>query len=169
MTAEELLTRAEVLGVSVQADGSELVLRYRGGLPADLVDELRAHKAEVLAFLVGDIDDSPVACRGCAAAIPAGTTLCVECGSARSPLVRYALELCMLSEERSLRGRTLSALDKVQYPKLRLRDGRTVGPGLLAWCPVLREGNSRTLRSILKLLQREGEGAAGDGATDTRR
>jgi hypothetical protein len=156
MTAEELLTRAEVLGVSVQADGSELVLRYQGGLPADLVAELRAHKAEVLALLVGKVNDCPVACRGCAALIPAGTTLCVDCGSARSPLVQYAIELYALSEERSLRGQALVALDKRRYPRLRLRDGRTVGPGLLAWCPVLREGNLDTFRSILMLVEAGG-------------
>jgi TubC N-terminal docking domain len=154
MKAEQLVTRAEALGVSLSADGAELVLRHQGSLPRELVDELRAHKTEVLAFLEGEVDDSPAVCRGCAALIPAGTTLCVECGSARSPLVHYALELCALSEERSLRGRALAALDKVRYPKLRLHDGRIVGPGLLAWCPVLREGNTETFRNILKLVER---------------
>jgi hypothetical protein len=160
MTAQELLSKAEVLGVSVKADGSELVLRYQGGLPDDLVEELRAHKAEVLAFLAREFDDDEaVACRGCACAIPSGTTLCEDCGSARSLLVRYALELSALTEQRSLRGRALAALDRSGYPGLRLPHGRRVGPGLLAWCPVLREGNPRTLRSILKLVQRAEEGA----------
>jgi hypothetical protein len=160
MTAQELLNRAEVLGVSVQADGSELALRYQGGLPAGLVDELRTHKADVLAFLAGEVDDGVVACRGCAVPVRAGTTLCAGCGSARSPLIHHALELCALSEERSLRGRALAALDKRRYPRLRLRRGRAVGPGLLAWCPVLRDGNVHTFRRILELVDSVPPGSA---------
>jgi len=158
MNAAELLSRIEALGVSVKVDAGDLILRFDVEPPGELVQELREHKAEVLSYLnqsrEQNLDDDPVSCRGCATLIPAGTTLCVECGSARSPLVRYAVQLGGLAEERTLRGRALLALDKRRYPKLKLPDGRTVGPGLLAWCPILRDGNAASFRDILKLITR---------------
>ena len=156
MNAIDVLAQAEAQGISVGADGADLVLRYDAELPEDLVRGLRRHKAEVMAFLCApdDRDNDPVACRGCAAVIPVGTTLCIECGSKRSPLVRYALELSALAEERTLRGLTLTALDRRRYPRLRLPDGRSVGPGLIGWCPTLRDADAETLRSILRLTGR---------------
>ncbi len=157
MNASELLSRAGALGVSVRADGGELVLRYRGSLPDDLVNQLRQYKSELLMLLshqeeAGAGADS-VACRGCAAIIPAGTTLCIECGSAHSPLIKFAIQLGDLARQRTLRGRALVVLDGRRYPKLRLRDGRTVGPGLLPWCPVLREADTETLQNIVELAE----------------
>jgi hypothetical protein len=48
MTAEELLAEVQALGVAVHADGD--VLRFRPGsaIPPTLVEELRAHKPELL-------------------------------------------------------------------------------------------------------------------------
>ncbi|MPZ47891.1 MAG: hypothetical protein GEU75_00995 [Dehalococcoidia bacterium] len=163
---------AEIIA-RVQAHGGELTpladgnIRYRG---APLTNELRTllheNKAPLIEAL-GHQDDKreavesdlsshdPVACRGCAALIPAGTTLCADCGSKHSPLIRYALELSAVSEERTLRGRTLIALDLRRYPRLELPDGQLVGPGLIAWAPVLREANKYTLQAILRVATRE--------------
>ena len=155
MNALDLLSRAEALGASVKAEGNELVLRSRTNLPAELLDDLRRNKADVLAVLIAlnaaDPAIHPTACRGCARVIPAGTTLCVECGSARSPLVRHAVELSTLAKERTLRGLALVALDKLRYPRLRLPTGETVGPGLISWCPVLRAASASTLTAVLQL------------------
>ena len=141
------------LGVTLHADGADLVLRYKNDPPEDFVQELREHKPELIALLTAAPEDSPAACRGCAGLIPAGTTPCANCGSAQSPLVRYALELSALTEERTLRGQAIIALDSRRYPKLRLPDGRIVGPGLIPWCPVLREGKAATFRAILRLVE----------------
>jgi hypothetical protein len=48
MTAEQLLAEVEALGVTVDLDGD--VLRFRPGssIPSRLVDELRAHKPELV-------------------------------------------------------------------------------------------------------------------------
>ena len=159
MTPHELLSKAQARGVSVEADGPDLVLRSEAGVPEELVEEMRRSKADLLRLLIAEqeVDDyanDPIACRGCAEVIPGGTTLCVACASSHSPLVRYALELSALTEERTLRGRALGALDRRRYPKLVLPGGSTVGPGLLAWCPVLREGNAATFRAVLKLVER---------------
>jgi hypothetical protein len=154
MTAEEVLTRAQALGVTVSVDGPDLVVRCEAGLPTDLVEELRQHKSELLFLLANDPDDDPVCCRGCAEVIPAGTTLCVECGSARSPLVRYAVELSALAAEKTLRGQALVALDRRRYPKLTLSGGHSIGPGLIAWAAVLRDAKAPTLRRIIALAER---------------
>jgi hypothetical protein len=160
--AKELLTRAEALGISVHVEGQDLVLRRDGGLPAGLLKEMRRHKPEVVAFLGTIASGGDVTCRGCAASIPVGTTLCAACGRATSPLVRFAVELGDLTRERSLRGQALCALDQRRYPRLDLSDGRKVGPGLLAWCPVLREAGSSQLREIVGLAQASGEGGPTD-------
>ena len=48
MTAEDLLAEVEALGVTVQLDGD--ILRFRPGssIPRTLIDELRAHKPELV-------------------------------------------------------------------------------------------------------------------------
>lgn len=48
MTAEELLAEVEALGVAVTLDRHELVLRPKSRLTPELVESLRAHKAELL-------------------------------------------------------------------------------------------------------------------------
>lgn len=48
MTAEELLEQIKKLGVLVTLDCEDLVLRPKSRLTPDLVDQLRAHKAELL-------------------------------------------------------------------------------------------------------------------------
>jgi len=48
MTANELLARVEALGVVVMLDERDLVLRPRSRLTPELVEQLRAHKAELL-------------------------------------------------------------------------------------------------------------------------
>jgi len=47
MTAEELLEQVKKLGVLVTLDCEDLVLRPKSRLTPDLVDQLRAHKAEL--------------------------------------------------------------------------------------------------------------------------
>lgn len=56
--------------------------------------------------------------------------VCSACGDDRVPGSKYCI--------RHLRGHLVSVLDQRGWPRLRLPDGRTVGPGLLAWCPVVR-------------------------------
>jgi hypothetical protein len=107
-------------------------------------------------------EPNPVTCRGCGVVIPSGTTLCVGCGAARSPLVRYAVELSELANERTLRGRALVALDRRRYPQLQLAKGRRVGPGLVSWCPVLRAADAKTLRRIIELAERSQAGSTDD-------
>jgi len=58
-----------------------------------------------------------------------------------------------LAYERHRRASALVALDRRRYPRLRLSDGRTVGPGLLAWAPVLREMDAPTLDVLLRLIE----------------
>lgn len=48
MTAEELLAQVEALGVVVMLDERDLVLRPRSRLTPELVEQLRAHKSELL-------------------------------------------------------------------------------------------------------------------------
>ena len=55
-------------------------------------------------------------------------------------------------EERHLRGRALVALDKHGYPRLVLADG-SVGPGLEAWGPVLREMGGAQLRALIGVIE----------------
>ncbi len=56
-------------------------------------------------------------------------------------------------QEAVLRGRALCALDHRRYPRLRLPDGRVVGPGLFAWAPVLREAGVDELNAIVALVK----------------
>lgn len=51
MTAEELLNEVKALGVAVTLDRHELVLRPKSRLTPEIVEELRAHKAELLDLL----------------------------------------------------------------------------------------------------------------------
>jgi hypothetical protein len=156
VNALDLLSQAEALGASVRAEGNELVLKCRTRLPDELIDDFRRNKADVLAVLSAlNSDDAaahPTACRGCARVIPAGTTLCLDCGSARSPLIKFAVQLSNISKERTLRGQVLVGLDKLHYPRLRLPTGDTVGPGLVAWCPILRDASTSELTALLELV-----------------
>jgi hypothetical protein len=47
MTAAEILAHVEALGVVVTLDREDLVLRPRSRLTPELVEQLRAHKAEI--------------------------------------------------------------------------------------------------------------------------
>ncbi len=152
--APEIVIRVHQHGGELSPEGD--LLRYRGpALTEELRSLIREHKAELICFLQqrDDFTDDPVACRGCAAVIPAGTTLCAQCGSARSPLVRFAVELSLEAERRTLRGRALIALDHRGFPKVRLADGSSAGPGLLSWCPVLREMGSDQLQALLRQVK----------------
>lgn len=51
MSAEAILSRLSALGVGVRANGDRLRLESREELPAALLDEIRAHKPELLAAL----------------------------------------------------------------------------------------------------------------------
>jgi hypothetical protein len=95
--------------------------------------------------------ESEPRCRGCGVAVSHGATLCSACDSL---LVRNAVALSELAQEASLRGRALVALDRKRYPKLPIAKGRSVGPGLISWCPVLRAADARTLKRIIELAER---------------
>lgn len=169
MKAAELLKRAQKMGVSVFIDGADLVLRAPTQLPTDFIEELRRHKAEIRTFLEHEASPSIATCRGCAAAIPVGTTLCAVCGSARSPLIRYAVELSELAEQKTFRSSALLALDKCGYPRLALRDGLIVGPGLVSWCEILRDGDRKTLKRIIDLAGRKLEAVTQLNKVDKKR
>lgn len=51
MTAETLLAEVRALGLELRPDGADLVVRPRGRLTAELREELRRHKPELLALL----------------------------------------------------------------------------------------------------------------------
>lgn len=57
MTAAGLLTRAHAAGLAVVAEGGNLRLRGAVKPPADLLAELRTHKADVLALLTAPAND----------------------------------------------------------------------------------------------------------------
>ena len=63
MNAEELLAEVEALGVTVHRDGDVLSLRPGSAVPPALVEELRAHKAELLELV--DLRGWPEASREC--------------------------------------------------------------------------------------------------------
>jgi hypothetical protein len=57
--AAALLDRLAVLGVSVRSDGGALRLAPVSLLPADLLAEVRTHKAALLALLTAPVDTLP--------------------------------------------------------------------------------------------------------------
>lgn len=67
MSADAVLRRCARAGVAVWNDGGQL--RYRvldgAGLPADLADDLRRHKAELCALLNGRPEPRPGHCWTC--------------------------------------------------------------------------------------------------------
>ena len=86
---------------------------------------------------------------------------CTECGFALSVVAKSTLcGRCVAkdyalpgvearhSKEDQLRGEVLGTLDRLGYPALSLADARQVGPGLLAWGPVLREMGSHDLSNL---------------------
>ena len=48
MTSTEILGRLHDLGITVQANGPKVRLEPASKVPADLLDEVRAHKAEII-------------------------------------------------------------------------------------------------------------------------
>ena len=48
MTSTEVLDRLHDLGIEVRLNGPKVVLRPGSKVPADLLDEVRAHKAEII-------------------------------------------------------------------------------------------------------------------------
>jgi hypothetical protein len=123
-------------------------------VPADELNETNeVNSADLLTTSDAQVSESST-CRGCAAIVPNGKTVCATCSHADSPLVQNAVELSELAQEASLRGRALVALDRKRYPRLQLSKERRVGPGLIAWCPVLRAADPRTLKRIIELAER---------------
>jgi hypothetical protein len=79
--------------------------------------------------------------------------LCGRCVLARpSSATGEAAQENNQTRARHLRSRALVALDKRGYPKVVLTDG-PVGPGLIAWAPVLREMDSDQLENLLTRLE----------------
>ena len=54
MSGRDLLRRVRDLGIEIDLDGSDLVIRPRSEVPTDLLNELRAEKAAVVAALRGE-------------------------------------------------------------------------------------------------------------------
>jgi hypothetical protein len=52
MIAQRLIETARAAGVSIEVDGPDLIVEADRNLPDELIAELRAHKAEVIAFLL---------------------------------------------------------------------------------------------------------------------
>jgi hypothetical protein len=71
MTATEILSELQQRGVRLEAVGQKLRLRPKEAVPAEMVELLREHKAELLRLLVGDIKTGyglcpgPSLCAGC--------------------------------------------------------------------------------------------------------
>lgn len=59
-TALELVRKARALGATLSTDGDRLELDVPVDFPDDLVEELRAHKASILSFLVLPEEVRPV-------------------------------------------------------------------------------------------------------------
>ena len=51
MDATAVLERLDRLGVSIQLDGPDLILRPGSRVPADVLENVRAHKPEIIAHL----------------------------------------------------------------------------------------------------------------------
>ena len=60
MSAAAALARAHAAGVVLEVEGGNLRLRGAEKPPADLLAELRTHKAEVVALLTADADPLPL-------------------------------------------------------------------------------------------------------------
>jgi hypothetical protein len=54
-----LLAACRAAGIMLQVDGDDLVVEVNGDPPAELIAELRKHKAEVIAFLTSRRDEEP--------------------------------------------------------------------------------------------------------------
>lgn len=54
MIARRLIEDARAAGLSIEVDGADLIVEADGDPPADLLAQLREHKAELIAVLSGD-------------------------------------------------------------------------------------------------------------------
>ena len=53
MQAHQIFKALTDLGVTIRADGPDLVIKPRGRVPGDLAEQLRSRKADLLALLAG--------------------------------------------------------------------------------------------------------------------
>ena len=79
MGAVELLKELETLGVSVSADGDEMVLRPGARVPSEMLDPLRQAKAEIMILLTHVPDYSITACVCDQPIGPTGPDRCGKC------------------------------------------------------------------------------------------
>ena len=56
MTVVEALNLARAAGINFWIDGDDLVLQATKASPSEMLDQLRTHKAEILAFLRLSLD-----------------------------------------------------------------------------------------------------------------
>jgi len=71
MRAARLLVAARAAGLSLQIDGENLIVEADRDLPAELIAELREHKAELMAVLSRrDPESVPRIQKGCRAPSP---------------------------------------------------------------------------------------------------
>lgn len=81
MTAPEILAKAARLGLHLRVEGENVLVSPARALPETLAEEIRVHKAEVMAALVWPPRARP--CLGCAEPAPEGVLLCPACWTAR--------------------------------------------------------------------------------------
>ena len=91
MTAAEILSQLQAAGVTIRLDGDTLVCRPLRDVPADLVQQIRAHKPELVAILAepAPVQTAPPLCPRCQQQdymlLGAGWRRCWVCGQRWGP------------------------------------------------------------------------------------
>jgi hypothetical protein len=67
MTAAEILSQLQAAGVGIRLDGDTLLCRPLGNVPAELAEQIRAHKPELVALLAepAPVQTAPLICPRC--------------------------------------------------------------------------------------------------------
>jgi hypothetical protein len=67
MTAAEILSQLQAVGVGIRLDGDTLVCRPLSKVPADLAEQIRANKPELVAILTepAPVQTAPPICPRC--------------------------------------------------------------------------------------------------------
>ena len=103
-------------------------------------------------------DGSVRRCRTCAhvLSIVARGDLCGRC-VLQSGKANPAVDPEGVRPDALVRGQVLVALDRRRYPRLTLGDGRSIGPGLDAWGPVLLGMGLSELSDLLDRVLESGQ------------
>ena len=140
MTAADLLTVLEAGGVRLEAEGDRLRYSPRSLVTPDLVDELEAHKGEILAMLTGpdnsdETDDpwgdswadafDPVPCSNCGGLViwwnVLGVARCMDCDPPTDRAMRFLESAERIRRKHGLEapGSTLMSGDGTRRPRIR--------------------------------------------------